>query len=51
MLLALLLQVLERLKKVKFTKHGGIKGDKFGNMALKEFPSLIRLWEEKQNGE
>ena len=43
--------LMERLKKVKFTKHGDIKGDKFGNMALKEFPSLVRLWEEKQNGE
>jgi hypothetical protein len=41
--------LMEKLKLVKFTKQGGIRRTKFGNMALDEFPSLVRMWEEKQD--
>lgn len=41
--------LMEQLKKVKFTKQGEIRKNKLGYLALDEFPSLVRMWEEKQN--
>jgi len=43
--------LMEKLKSVMFTKEGEIRRTKFGNMALDEFPSLVKQWKEKQNGE
>lgn len=42
--------LMEQFKKVKFNKQGQIKKNKFGNLVLNEFPSLIKMWEEKKNG-
>ena len=43
--------LMEKLKSVVFTKDGDIRRTKFGSMALDEFPSLVKQWKEKQNGE
>lgn len=43
--------LMEKLKSVLFTKDGEIRRTKFGSMALDEFPSLVKQWKEKQNGE
>jgi hypothetical protein len=44
------LYLMDKLRKVKFTKQGTIRQDKLGNMALQEFPSLVSQWRTKQDG-
>lgn len=43
--------LLKKLKQVAFTKQGEIRTDQFGTFAQNQFPSLVRQWKERMNGQ